>query len=236
MFKGNGELIKSAQSGNNEALEQLIKDNMGLVKSIALRFKDRNIEYEDLLQIGALGMVKAVKSFDFSYNTVFSTYAVPLIIGEIKKFLRDDGIIKVNRELKKNGYHIMKQKEKFMSENGREPHISELCNLCNLSTEELVFALEAVSPVHSLSESIGNDDGLSIEDTVADKNCAIDKLTDKLALGEAIKSLEPLQQKIIFLRYYKDCSQQKTGDILGLTQVKISREEKKILGILKEAL
>ncbi|MBE6631664.1 MAG: sigma-70 family RNA polymerase sigma factor [Ruminococcaceae bacterium] len=232
----NSELIKEAQSGNKAALEELVRNNLGLVRSIVQRFKDRNAEYEDLMQIGTLGMIKAVKSFDFSYNTVFSTYAVPLIIGEIKKFLRDDGIIKVSRELRRCGVSVMKQKEMFISRHGREPKISELCSLCSLSEEALISALEAVSPIHSLSESIVGDDGLTLEDTIADKNSPIELTTDKLALTEAIKKLEPLHRKIIILRYFKDFSQQKTGNILGLTQVKVSREEKKILKLLKEAL
>ncbi len=232
----NATLIKNAQEGNKDALEQIITQNMGLVKKIVLRFKDRGCEYDDLVQIGTIGMIKAVKSFDFSFNTVFSTYAVPLIIGEIRRHLRDDGLIKVSRTIKKNGIDILRKKEEFEKQYYREPSVSELALLCELSEEEVVNALEAIAPVRSLQEPLNDDESSTLASIISDNECEIDKLTERLALKEALKCLPEEQQQIIILRYFKDMSQQQTGEILGLTQVKVSREEKRIMNYLRKAL
>ena len=157
-------LIQKAQSGDKIAMEQLISQNMGLVKNIAVRFIGRNAEYEDLVQIGTIGMLKAAKSFDISFGTVFSTYAVPLIIGEIRRFLRDDGIIKVSRDVRKKGSLVMKAKENFIREHQREPKLSELSAITGMSAEEVVYVLDAVCPVYSLQETLGSDDdGATLE-------------------------------------------------------------------------
>jgi RNA polymerase sporulation-specific sigma factor len=154
----NLELIRKYQDGDNKALDKLIEDNMGLVKNIARRFFGRGTEYEDIVQIGTIGMIKAAKSFDESYNTVFSTYAVPLIIGEIRRFLRDDGMIKVSRDVRKKGSVILHAKEEFQKEHLRDPKISELAEICGFTEEEVVYALDASTPVSSLQESIGSDE------------------------------------------------------------------------------
>lgn len=232
----NSELIKKAQNGDRDALEQIVTQNMGLVKKLVLRFKDRGCEYDDLVQIGTIGMIKAVKSFDFSFNTVFSTYAVPLIIGEIRRHLRDDGLIKVSRSIKKNGIDVMRKKEEFEKNNFREPTLSELSELCSLPTEDIITALEAISPVRSLQEQLNDDDSSTLGSILSDNENEIEKLTEKLALKEALKCLPAEQQQIIILRYYKELSQQQTGEILGLTQVKVSREEKRIMNFLRKAL
>ena len=232
----NASLIRLAQNGDESALDEIIQQNMGLVKRIVMRFKDRNCEYDDLVQIGTIGMIKAVKSFDFSFNTVFSTYAVPLIIGEIRRYLRDDGLIKVSRSIKKNGMDIMKKKEEFEKTRFREPSVSELAVLCDLSTEDVINALEAITPVRSLQEPLNDDESSTLGSIISDNECEIDKLTERLALKEALKSLPEQQRQIIVLRYFKDMSQQQTGDILGLTQVKVSREEKRIINYLRQAL
>ena len=237
MYSENNELIAKIKEGDESALAELINLNMGLVKSIAARFRDRGVEYEDLIQIGTVGMIKAARSFDFSFGTAFSTYAVPLIIGELRRFLRDDGIIKVSRNIKKQGINIIKKRELFMREHGREPRVTELAEICEMKQDELVYALESVSPIHSLNDQVGSDDdGLTLENIIADKDNTIESLTDKIALSEAVKKLPKLQRQILILRYSKDMSQQQTGDILGLTQVKISREEKKILEKLRGVL
>lgn len=232
----NEELIKEAQNGNEEAFEKLIDQNMGLVKKTALRFKDRGCEYEDLVQIGTIGMIKAVKSFDFSFNCVFSTYAVPLIIGEIRRHLRDDGLIKISRNIKKNGIDILRKKEEYERSNSKEPTISVLAELCNLSAEDVVTALEAISPVRSLQEPLNEDESSTLGSILKDDNNEIEKLTEKLALKEAMKGLTDVQKQIVTLRYYKDLSQQQTGQILGITQVKVSREEKRLINYLRNAL
>lgn len=233
----NGMLIEQAQAGDEKAMENLIEKNMGLVKSIAKRFTGRNAEFEDLVQIGAIGMLKAAKSFDASFGTVFSTYAVPLIIGEIRRFLRDDGLIKVSRDLRRKGSEIMRQKERFLSEKAREPKISELAALCHMTEEEIVYALDAVCPVYSLQESLGNDDdGATLESVTPSHDDELEKKIDKLALREAVSRLDEQSRKIIILRYYKELSQQQTAQILGLTQVKVSREEKRIFALLNKEL
>ncbi len=233
----NTELLRLAHEGDREAMERLVSCNMGLCKSIAARFRDRGVEYEDLVQLAAIGMIKAIKSFDFSYNTAFSTYAVPLIIGEIRRFLRDDGAVKVSRGTKRTGTDAMRKREEFVRKNGREPKINELAELCGVDCNELVFSLEATSPVRSLNEPVGNDDdGTQIGDLIADSEDNITKITDRIALAEAIKKLPPEQRQLIYLRYFKELSQAQTGEILGMTQVKVSREEKKIIEVLKKTL
>ena len=234
-MRDNEALLKKAQAGDEKAFEEIISSNMGLVKRIALKFTDRGVDFEDLVQIGAIGMIKAVRSFDFSYECVFSTYAVPLILVEIRRFLRDDGMIKVSRQTKRQGIEILRQKEAFIKAHAREPKLTELAELCGISSEELVYALDAVNPVHSLNESVGDDEG-ELGDFVADKNNEMEALTDKIALAQAIKSLPEIQQKIIMLRFFRDLSQQQTGQLLGLSQVKVSREEKKIMNKLRQAL
>ncbi len=230
-------LIAKAQNGDRAAMEQLISQNMGLVKNIARRFTGRNTEYEDLVQIGTIGMLKAAKSFDTSFGTVFSTYAVPLIIGEIRRFLRDDGMIKVSRDVRKKGTAIMKAKEEFIRAHQREPKISELSELCGMSSEDIVYALDAVCPVYSLQETIGGEeDGTTLESLTPASENEIENMTDKLALSEAISKLDERSRQIVILRFYKDMSQQQTAEILGITQVKVSREEKKIFEFLRQEL
>ncbi len=235
-MRRNQTLLQEIKDGSDEALEELVTSNMGLIKSIALRFIGRGAETEDLIQIGAIGMIKAARSFDFSYNTEFSTYAVPLIIGEIRRFLRDDGQIKVSRSIKRSGIAVMRKMEELTKKLGREPTVGELSKVCEMSPEEITYVLEAVSPVHSLSESVGGDNSLTLETMISDKDNAIDKLTDRIALNEAIGTLDDISKKILHLRYIKELSQQQTGDILGLSQVKVSREEKKIMQKLRAAL
>jgi RNA polymerase sporulation-specific sigma factor len=233
----NLELLKKIKDGDRDALEILVCRNLGLVKKIAVRFCGRGTDYEDLMQIGVMGMIKAARSFDFEYNTLFSTYAVPLIIGEIKRFLRDDGLIKVGRTTKQNGAKIMSARETFIKLNGREPRISELTEMTGIPQEEIVYSMEAVAGVQSLSEArSGDDESLTLESCIADESFTFDRLTDKIALSEAIRKLPPLWREIINLRYFNDLSQNETGKRLGITQVKVSREEQKILGALKKAL
>jgi RNA polymerase sporulation-specific sigma factor len=233
----NSELIKRLSEGDESALDEIVTQNMGLVKSVALRFCGRGTEYEDLVQIGAIGLMRAARSFDFSFGCMFSTYAVPLIVGEIRRFLRDDGLIKVGRSVKQSAGVIMRARENFLSSSEREPSVKELAEMCNMTVEEVAFALDAALPVRSLSESVGSDDeNASLEYFIADRENLLEKLTDSIALREAISTLSPRQQEIVRLRYFGELSQQQTGDALGITQVKVSREEKKIMEILRRAL
>ena len=235
-FSDNLSLLKQAQGGDRDAMAELMDKNAGLVRGIANRFRGRGVEYEDLIQIGSIGMLKAIRSFDTDRGTQFSTYAVPLIIGEIRRYLRDDGLVKVGRRQKKLGASLLAAREKFLGEEGREPQLHELAEMFSISDTEAAVALEALSPVRSLSESLGDEDSdFSLENLLPAEDM-IERRTDQIALKEVIDSLPEQWKKILFLRYFRECSQQATAEALGLTQVKISREEKKIFAFLKEAL
>ena len=234
----NLDLIMRAQSEDEEtsmlALEAIIEENMGLVRSIALRFRDRGTDYEDLVQIGIIGMMKAVRSFDPGREVVFSTYAVPLIMGEIKRHLRDDGPVKVSRVYKKLSAELGRARNKILTDEGREPSISELAQICGISVEDAAVALETVNPIASLSETFGEDEKLTLESQLASTDREIERLNDKIALSQAIGRLPRDWQKIITLRYYRNLTQQQVANIMGLSQVKVSREEKKIIAHLRE--
>ena len=235
-YAANPDLILRAQADDEAAMEELIMLNMGLVRSLAIRFRDRGTEMEDLLQIGTIGMIKAIRSFDLSRGTTFSTYAVPLIVGEIRRHLRDDGMIKVSRTYRRIGVALMNARNRICAEEGRDPTIAELAELCGVTPEEAAIALDATSPVSSLSETVYGEEGITLEGTIADEDNDIDRLSDKIALDQAISRMQPLWQKIVLLRYYRDMTQQQTADRLGLSQVKVSREEKKIMAFLREQL
>ncbi len=239
-YSQNRTLIRIAQSDNQKdalyATEQLIQNNMGLVRSIAIRFRDRGTELEDLIQIGTIGMIKAIRSFELERETTFSTYAVPLIIGEIRRHLRDDGLIKVSRIQRKLGMELMKLRNQMMSIDGIEPSIDVLAERCGVDAQEAALALDAISPVSSLSDSVGEGESLTLESRIADDENDIVRLSDSIALGQAIDKLPPLWKKIVVLRYFKNLTQQQTAVFLGLSQVKISREEKKIMEFLRQEL
>ena len=225
------ELLEKAKAGDTLAEEKLMQDNMGLVKSVAARFLGRGADFEDLCQLGSIGMLKAIRNFDTSYGTAFSTYAVPLIIGEIKRFLRDDGMIKVSRELRQKGAFLLRKKEEFTAANGREPTVTELAAYCECSVEEAVEGLDAGNAVLSFSEPVGE---RALEDLIGTDN--IGELCEKEALRQAVLSLPKEEKQLVLLRFYRGYSQQKAGEILGMTQVKVSRTEKKILEKLRKAL
>ena len=241
-YSTNQDLLLRAQSEDEasamEATEGLIERNMGLVKSIALRFRGRGTEYEDLVQIGTMGMLKAIRSFDAEKGCVFSTYAVPLITGEIRRHLRDDGMIKVGRAQRKLGMDLRAAEARIMNEEGREAHIEELARTCGVTAEEAAIALEATTPIISLSHNALGDEGCELENYVADAADLdeMDRLRDRIALSQVIDKLDPTWRKIIILRYYKNMTQSETATLLGLSQVKISREEKKILTHLRQML
>lgn len=220
------------------ATEELMEANMGLVRSIALRFRGRGTEYEDLVQIGTIGMLKAIRTFEPERGTVLSTYAVPLIVGEIRRHLRDDGIIKVGREQRKLGMDLRNAEARIMNEEGRQAHIEELARAVGATPEDAAIALEATSPIVSLSTSFFGEDGTELENCIADTRDfdEMERLRDRIALGQAISRLSPLWKKIVLMRYYRNMTQQQTAERLGLSQVKVSREEKKILQRLRELL
>lgn len=240
-YSENRELIYIAQNADEKeslrATEILINTNIGLVRSIAYRFRDRGVDMEDLLQIGTIGMIKAIRSFELERETTFSTYAVPLIIGEIRRHLRDDGLIKVSRYHKKLGMELMNARNKIIGEDGREPKIEELAAICGVSSEDAAVALDAASPVMSLSSTVNSEDtALTLESRLADEDNEIEKTSDRIALSQAISKMPPSWRQIVILRYYKNMTQQETADVLGISQVKVSREEKKIMAFLKDEL
>ena len=236
----NRELILTAQGEDEElamrATEILVEENAGLVRSIAYRFRDRGVEIDDLVQIGTIGMIKAIRSFSPDREVVFSTYAVPLIMGEIKRHLRDDGPIKISRVYKKLSMELGRARSKILFDEGREPSVCELAAILGVSPEEAAIAIEVVNPISSLSETYGDDEKLTLESQLASPDREIERLTDKIALGQAIARLPKEWQRLIILRYFKNMTQQQVADVLGLSQVKVSREEKKILAALRKEL
>ena len=231
----NMRLLREYAAGNESAADKLMELNMGLVSGLAGRFRGRGAEYEDLQQIGCIGMLKAIRSFDLERGTAFSTYAVPLIIGEIRKYLRDDGLLKVSRTQKRMGAQLLRERENCIREMGREPRLEELAEKCSVSMEEAAVALESAAPVHSLSEVIAGD-GMELENVIASPDDTLSKTVEYVALAETMRTLPPLWRQIITLRYYRDYSQQQTADALGLSQVKVSREEKKIFAHMRQEL
>ena len=238
LYERNNHLLERVREGDREAEAMLVEENAGLVRSVARRFLDRGTEYEDLLQIGTIGMIKAIRSFSPERGTAFSTYAVPLIVGEIRRHLRDDGPIKVSRIYKRQGISLMHEKNRIQTEEGREPTLSELALSCGISVEEAAISLDAISPITSLSDYVFGEDSVTYEGVLADDESTLEseRICDRVALAQSISKLPTLWQRIVLMRYYRNMTQQQTATALGLTQVKISREEKKILAALREAM
>ena len=237
-FARNISLITLAQGGDKAAMEKLVVDNMGLVRTVAVKFRDRGTEFEDLMQIGTLGMIKAIHSFDTTRGTAFSTYAVPLSVGEIRRHLRDDGLIRVSRGTRHTGMLLMRERARIATEEGREATVSELAAAVGVSVEEAAMALEAMTPVSSLSDNAFGEDSPELGAVIPDRADADEmaRQMDRIALAQVIEQLPPMWKKIILLRYYRDMTQQQVADLLGLTQVKVSREEKKIMAFMRERL
>ena len=232
------ELIESAHKGDKQARDILITENMGLIWSIVRRFAGRGYEIEDLFQIGSIGLIKAVDKFDTSFDVRFSTYAVPMITGEIKRFLRDDGIIKVSRTLKETVVKVQRAKEQITKMNGHEPTIEEISKEIGVVSEEIVMALEAGSEIESLYKTIYQGDGTSILliDKIEEDKNAHEILINKMVLSDLIKLLTPKERKIIEMRYFDEKTQTDIAKELGISQVQVSRLEKKILARMREAL
>ena len=238
IYERNTELLARVKDGDAEAEAILVEENAGLVRTVARRFLERGTEFEDLVQIGTIGMIKAIRSFSLDRGTAFSTYAVPLIVGEIRRHLRDDGMLKVSRIYKRQGVSLMHEKNRILAEEGREAGISELAERCGISVEDAAVSLDAISPVTSLSDFVYGEDSMTYEGMLADEESEneSEKICDRVALAQCIGRLPPEWRKIVLLRYYRNMTQQQTAAALGLTQVKVSREEKKILAALREEL
>lgn len=233
------ELIKMAKSGDKAAQDMLVKSNIGLVWSIVRRFQNRGHETDDLFQIGCIGLIKAINKFDVSYDVKFSTYAVPMIIGEVKRFLRDDGIIKVSRSLKEISNKARITKEVMCKELGREPTIAELAQRLEISNEELVMAVESGYAPESLFNPVGdgdNDSILLIDKLNDECNENETDIIDKIALKQILNTLKPRERQIIILRYFKEKTQVQIAELLGISQVQVSRIEKKILSEIRNKI
>lgn len=231
-------LILQAQEGDKEAKELLIKSNIGLINSIVNKFLSRGYDREDLFQIGSIGLIKAIDNFDTSYDVKFSTYAVPMIMGEIKRFLRDDGLIKVNRNLKNIYKKIYYLKEKYYNSHNREPTLEEISSEIGVEKEEVVMAMEACYTPDYLYEVIHHDDGnpVMLIDKIESEDKDEDKILDRITLKEMVSKLPIRERQIVIMRYFQDKTQNEIAEKLNISQVQVSRIEKKILSKLKENL
>lgn len=228
-------LIEKAHEGDEAARAQLVEENTGLIWCVARRFYGRGIEPEDLFQIGSIGLLKAIDKFDFSFEVKFSTYAVPMISGEIKRFLRDDGMIKVSRSLKEIAYKAYLATEKIREKDGREPGIEEVAKEIGTTKEELVLALEAGSEVESLQKTIYQGDGneILLMDKIVEEEEREEEILNRLFLRQLLNELEERDRELIYLRYFANKTQGEVGTVLGISQVQVSRMEKKILQELR---
>ena len=222
--------IIEAQNGDKNVLNDLVKENSGLIYSIARRFINRGYDLEELYQVGAIGLIKAIKKFDFNYNVMLSTFAVTYIIGEIKRFIRDDGPVKISRQIKELSVRI-RNEEKI------KPNIKieELAEKLNVDKEEIILAMDSTSSPESLEEKV-DEDGMSLMDRLSSNENIEEKIINNMALRECIKSLNDREKKIIFLRYYKCQTQKKVADIIGISQVQVSRIENTIIKNLGKEL
>ena len=226
--------IKEAQAGNRVVLNDLVKENNGLIWSVVKRFEGRGYELEDIYQIGAIGFIKAVQKFDFSYNVNLSTFGVPYIIGEIKRFLRDDGMIKVSRQIKELLVKINKIKSDY-EKSGKTITVEEIAKILNVSKEEIAASLNSSNNVESLYDK-EDEDGLCLIDKIKSSGNEEENTINRLALKEGINRLKPREKEIIFLRYYKCQTQKDVARTMGISHVQVCRIEKQILNILYEEL
>lgn len=226
--------IKEAQAGSEEAKVLLIENNLPLIKSIVRRYKNKQIEYDDLIQLGTLGLIKAINNFNQDFGVKFSTYAVPMIAGEIKRFIRDDGAIKVSRSIKAETQKLNQFIEEFRHRNEREPTIDDICNEFKIAPADVIFLMDSARyPVSIFAES--EEDGLSLADKIVAKGTP-EETIDKMLLRDLIASLPPKEKKIILLRYFRDMTQSEIAKEMGVSQVQISRIESKALKQLKKQL
>ncbi len=231
-------LIRKSQLGDKEARDTVFKENAGLIYSAAKRFTGRGTEMEDLVQIGSIGLLKAVDHFNPAYDVRFSTYAVPMIIGEIRRYLRDEGMLKVSRSLKENCVKIYRVRERLEKELGKEPGLEEIAKEAELSVKEVVMALESGAEVESLHKIIYQGDGtdISLMDRLEEKKNGQDAALNRIFLDEILQKLDGTERRLIFMRYFKDMTQTEIASELGISQVQVSRMEKRILKELKKQI
>ncbi len=232
------ELIRLSQMGDTGARNRVITENVGLIWSIVRRFLGRGQEADDLFQIGCIGLMKAVDKFELSYDVKFSTYAVPMITGEIKRFLRDDGMIKVSRTLKETAGRVRKVQELLENEYGREPTLAELAASLQLAEEDIVMALDSSAEVESLNKTIYYSDGsdIALMDKIAEEVDRNEQLVNHIALKKILSELDEREQNLIRMRFFEDRTQTQVAEVLGVSQVQVSRMEKKLLLQLRSKL
>ena len=228
------ELIRLAQTGDHEASERLVNENSGLIWAVVKRFTGRGIETDDLYQLGCLGFIKAVNGFDLNFGTQFSTYAVPKISGEIRRFLRDDGTVKVSRTIKEQAASIKSMRSQLTAALGREPTLLEISRQTGLSPEEIALAENASASVESIHRELGQD-GFSLENILADEQTE-ERLMERISLQQAIDKLPERESTVIKLRYYHGLTQDRVSKVLGVSQVQVSRIEKKALQSMRQLL
>lgn len=226
--------IQRAQAGEEQAMDEMVRDNLALVKFVVRRYINRGKEYDDLYQLGCLGLVKAIKNFDLTYDVKFSTYAVPVILGEIRRFIRDDGLMRVSRSIKENAQRIYRFIELREGETGREPSLDEIAEALELSTEDALLALNSARPTRSLSEPIGEDGTMTLQDTVGEDRT--EEIDQRIELNRLITNLPEKERQIIVGRYYLNQTQSEIAKRYGMTQVQVSRLESKIIGRLRDVI
>ena len=238
MYENNIKNIGDAQNGDKQALEDLINDNSGLIYSIVKRFKDRGYELEDLYQIAVIGFIKSIKRFDTSFDVKLSTYAVPYILGEIKRFIRDDGLVKVSRSIKELGIRIKEVQKQELQKTGRDLRVEEIAKKLGVSAEEVAAAMDTFLPVESIYQSsYTNEEGaINIIDTLSTQVDESNTITNRLSIRALIDELEEKEKELIVLRYYQGKTQMQVAEILGITQVQVSRIEKRILSSMRMKL
>ena len=224
-------LIECAHQGDKKAREAAVEENMGLVLHVVKRYQGKTTDMEDLIQIGCIGLLKAVDYFDLNMDVRFSSYAVPMILGEIRRYLRDDGMLKVSRSLKNIAYQTSKTREMLTVQLGREPSIEEIADATGVEREEIIMAMEASAELESLQKSVYQSDGneICLEDKVEDRRDAVSELMNHVLLENMLKVLDPEEKSLIHMRYYEEMTQSQIAAKMQKTQVQISRMEKKIL-------
>ena len=239
MFENDNNSIKRAQEGDKFELERLVKQNSGLIWSIVKRFSGRGFELEDLYQVGCVGFIKSIKRFDTSFEVKLSTYTVPYILGEIKRHIRDDGTIKVSRNIKELQAKIRQIQEEYQNTYKQEISIEEIAKKLKIAKEDVAIALEANNPIESIDgvyESNKGDKAISLAEKIPARENEEEKITNRIALKEAISKLPPQDRQIIMLRFYKEKTQTEVAKILGVSQVQVSRTERRILDKMKTSL
>ena len=236
-MKKNDQLLIRAKEGDREAKEELVNHNMGLVHHIVKRFLGRGVDAEDLFQIGSIGLLKAIDHFDLTFGVQFSTYAVPMIQGEIKRFMRDDGMIKVSRSIKENSVKISRAVNEYVQKFGQEPTINIICEMTGLYKEDVVLAMDSLAEVESIYQTTVQGDGneqFLVDRLVGEKNEA-EKIVNRVLLKQLLDNLGEMEKELVQLRYFEDKTQTQVAQLLGISQVQVSRLEKKILMGLRKA-